>query len=292
MGRVRERRNSIDNGLSVPRIAGISWVRNGYQGPSSVTRNLFDLTGKVAVVTGAGRGLGRAMAIGLAEAGAKVLVAARTKPEVDETAARIGKSGGEAAAVTFDATRREDCQRLVDEAVRRHGKLDVMLVNHGIGDAQMAVDITDDELDRMLDINLRSVIVCAQIAGRRMIAQGKGGSIILVSSTSSWLAFPGLTSYGAAKAGVDEVARQLATEWGPHGVRVNTINPGYMTHHMRGAEVRHDDPQEMRIVRERTPLQRKGLPEELAGPAVFLASDASSFVTGHTMPVDGGWCAA
>jgi NAD(P)-dependent dehydrogenase (short-subunit alcohol dehydrogenase family) len=232
------------------------------------------------------------MAIGLAEAGARVAVAARTRPEVEETAALIDRAGGQALAIAFDATRREDCQRLVDEVIARFGRLDVLVANHGIGTAQMAIDITDDALDRMIDINLKSVIVCAQVAGRRMIAQGGGGSIVLVSSTSSWLAFPGLTSYGAAKAGVDEVARQLATEWGAHGIRVNTINPGYMTHHMRGAAERHDDPEEMRIVRERTPLQRKGRPEELVGPVVFLASDASSFVTGHTMPVDGGWCAA
>lgn len=255
-------------------------------------RDPFDLTGKTAIVTGAGRGLGRAMAIGLAEAGASVVVASRTGAEVEETAGLIRGAGGKALPVAMDATKRADCQRLVDATVEHFGRLDVLLANHGIGMAQMAVDITDEELERMLAVNLGSVIVCAQVAGRRMIAQGHGGSIILVSSTSSWLAFPGLTSYGAAKAGVDEVARQLAAEWGVHGIRVNTINPGYMTHHMRGSEARHDDPEEMRIVRERTPLRRKGRPEELVGPAIFFASDASSFVTGHTMPVDGGWCAA
>jgi NAD(P)-dependent dehydrogenase (short-subunit alcohol dehydrogenase family) len=253
---------------------------------------LFDLTGKAVIVTGAGRGLGRAMAKGIAEAGAKVMVAARTKPEVDETAATIRAAGAMAEAIAFDATKRADVERLVAQTAVRWGGLDAIVVNHGIGAAEKAEDITDAALDRMLDINLRSVVLCAQAAGRQMLKQGRGGSIVLVSSTSSWLAFPGLTSYGAAKAGVDQLARQFALEWGPANIRVNTINPGYMTHHMRGSEERHDDPDEMRVVRERTPLQRKGRPEELAGPAIFLISDASSFVTGHTMPVDGGWCAA
>ena len=257
-----------------------------------MSTTLFDLTGKAAIVTGAGRGLGRAMAIGLAQAGARVAVAARTRPEIDETAALIAKAGGEAIAVPCDATRRADVQRLVAAAVERFGGLDVMVVDHGIGYAEKAEEITDAELDRMLAINLRGAIVCAQEAGKRMIAQGRGGSIILVSSTSSWLGFEGLTSYAAAKAGVDGAARNLALEWGPHNIRVNTINPGYMTHHMRSADARHDYPEEMEIIRLRTPMRRKGRPEELVGPVVFLASDASSFVTGHTMPVDGGWCAA
>ncbi|MEX2650087.1 MAG: glucose 1-dehydrogenase [Alphaproteobacteria bacterium] len=257
-----------------------------------MTSTLFDLTGKVAIVTGAGRRLGRARAIGLAEAGAKVVAASRTAKEIEATAATIREGGGDAVAIPCDAVKRADVQRLVAETVNRYGSLDVMVVDHGIGVAEKAEDITDAELDRMLAINLRGVIVCAQEAGRQMIKQGRGGSIILVSSTSSWLGFPGLTSYAAAKGGVDGFARNMALEWGPHNIRVNTINPGYMTHHMRGAEVRHDDPDEMRVIRERTPLQRKGRPEELVGPVVFLASEASSFVTGHTMPVDGGWCAA
>jgi NAD(P)-dependent dehydrogenase (short-subunit alcohol dehydrogenase family) len=112
-----------------------------------------------------------------------------------------------------------------------------------------------------------------------------------VSSTSSWLGFAGLTSYAAAKGGVDAAARNMALEWGRHNIRVNTINPGYMTHHMRAEDPRRDYPEDDRVIRERTPLGRAGRPEELVGPVVFLASDASSFVTGHTMPVDGGWCA-
>jgi NAD(P)-dependent dehydrogenase (short-subunit alcohol dehydrogenase family) len=257
-----------------------------------MSTKLFDLTGKAAIVTGAGRGLGRAMAIGLAEAGARVAVAARTISEIEETAAAITKAGGRAIAVACDAVKRADVQRLVAVTAERFGGLDVIVIDHGIGYAEKAEEITDAELDRMLAINLRGAIVCAQEAGKRMIAQGRGGSIILVSSTSSWLGFEGLTSYAAAKGGVDAAARNLALEWGPHGIRVNTINPGYMTHHMRSSDARHDYPEEMRVIKERTPLGRKGRPEELVGPVVFLASDASSFVTGHTMPVDGGWCAA
>ena len=153
-----------------------------------MSTTLFDLTGKAAIVTGAGRGLGRAMAIGLAQAGARVAVAARTRPEIDETAALIAKAGGEAIAVPCDATRRADVQRLVAAAVERFGGLDVMVVDHGIGYAEKAEEITDAELDRMLAINLRGAIVCAQEAGKRMIAQRRG-KIVNVSSQAGVVTF-------------------------------------------------------------------------------------------------------
>jgi NAD(P)-dependent dehydrogenase (short-subunit alcohol dehydrogenase family) len=123
-----------------------------------------------------------------------------------------------------------------------------------------------------------------------MIARGRGGSIVFTGSTSSLVVFEPLTSYGAAKAGLDHMARHLAVEWGRHGIRVNVVAPGYMTTHMRGSESRYEDPAALAEVERMTPLGRKGDPAELVGPVVFLASDAASYVTGHVIPVDGGWC--
>ena len=260
-------------------------VTNTTKAPS-----LFDLTGKTAIVTGSGRGLGRAIVRGLAEAGANVVVCGRSGDVVIETAEALRADGYQALDIIFDACDRDDCQRLIDVTVERFGSLDVMVVNHGIGRAAPAEAIEATDWDEMIAVNLTGAFNCAQLAGRRMIEQGGNGSIVLTSSTASLVAFDGLTSYSASKAGVDQLARQLALEWGRHNIRVNVINPGYMKTHMRGSNDRYDDTGEVARVKELTPLARKGEPEELVGPVVFLASDASSFVTGHIMPVDGGWC--
>ena len=160
-----------------------------------MSTSIFDLTGKVAVVTGGGRGLSRAMAIGLADAGAQVVVSARTKADVDGVAAEIEARGGKALAVAFDATSRDDCQRLVDETVAAYGRLDVMLVGHGVaGIPTDAEDIAIDDFEAVVNINVTGCFNAAQLAARQMIKQGDGGSIILVSSTSSLVAFPGIRS--------------------------------------------------------------------------------------------------
>ncbi len=251
--------------------------------------NLFDVMGKVAIVTGSGRGMGKAIAASLAAAGARVIVCGRTARIVEESTAGIRAAGGEALAVTFDAVDRAQVQDLVDRAVAHYGRLDVMVVNHGIGRAARAEKIEPEAWDEMIAINLTSAFHCAQIAGQRMIEQGEGGSIVLVSSTGSYSAFRGLTSYGAAKGGVDQLCRQLASEWGRYGIRVNAVNPGFMTNHMRGSDERYDDAELTAAVEARTPVGRRGAPEEIAGPVIFLASDAASYVTGHIMPVDGGY---
>ena len=255
-----------------------------------MTANVFDLSGKTAVVTGSGRGLGRAMARGLAQAGAKVVVCGRSADIVHETAQALRSEGHTIEAVEFDACDRGDVSRLIEHTVACFGSLDVMVVNHGIGDSKPAEDIEPRQWDEMIGVNLTSAFGCAQLAGRQMIRQGQGGSIIFTSSTSSLVVFETLASYGAAKAGLDHLARHLAVEWGPHNIRVNVVAPGYMTTHMRGSESRYEDSEAARRVEAATPLGRKGDPEELVGPVVFLASAASSFVTGHVIPVDGGWC--
>jgi len=256
----------------------------------AIDLSAFDLSGKVAIVTGSARGLGKAMAKGLAQAGAKVVISSRTKAEVDATTDAFRKAGHDVLACVFDATKRDDCQRLVDATVAQWGRLDVMLANHGGGAYQMAEDVDEATWQRVIDQNLTGAFHCCQMAARRMIEQKSGGSIIVTSSTSSQVGFEGLMSYGAAKGGVDQMVRSMAFEWGRYGIRVNAINPGYTTHrHRSGYDP--NDPKEI-PVNQRTPLGRSGRPEEFAGPAVFLASEASSFVTGVCLNVDGGWCVA
>lgn len=184
---------------------------------------------------------------------------------------------------------RAQIQGLVDRAVDHYGRLDVMGVNHGIGRAAMAEKIETEAWDEMVAVNLTSAFHCAHLAGQRMIKQGEGGSIVLVSSIGSCTAFCGLTSYGGAKGGVDQICRQLVPEWVYFGIRVNAVNPGFMTNHMRRSDERYDAADLTAAVEARTPVGRRGAPEEIAGPVIFLASDASSYVTGHIMPVDGGY---
>ena len=256
----------------------------------NTTQKLFDLKGKSVIVTGSGRGIGRALARGLAQAGARVVVSGRSADIVREAGDELRALGLDAIDVVFDATKRDDVHRLIATTVETFGRIDVMVVNHGVGGAKAAEHIEPDEWSRIIDINLNSAFSCAQLAARQMIAQGDGGSIVFTSSTSSMVVFETLTSYGASKAGLDHTARHLAVEWGKHNIRVNVVAPGYMTSHMRGSEGRYEDPQAIERVLRSTPLGRKGEPEEILGPVVFLASDASSFVTGHVIPVDGGWC--
>ncbi len=261
----------------------------------------FDLSGRVAIVTGAGRGLGRGMALALAEAGATVIAAGRQRDTIEETTSLIRKNGGTSHAIPFDAVKRADCKRLVEETVLRYGRLDCMVVNHGVARHGPAVDVDDAKWAETIAINLTGAFLCAQAAGRQMIAQGPGtsgpgesrtaGSIILISSTSSMTGSNNLVAYGSSKGGVDQLCRQLAVEWGPHGIRVNAVNPGYTRNDMVGTEARHAASGLNEEIKRMTPLGRRGTVAEIAGPVVFLASDAASYISGVCLAVDGGYCA-
>jgi len=257
-----------------------------------MSQTWFSLANKSAVVTGAGRGLGRAIAAGLAGAGARVVACARTLPECEETAALIRDRGGAAVAVRADVVSRQDCKAVVEEAVQRFGSLDIMVCNAAVGLRKDAVETTESEWQRIMDIDLTGCFNAAQAAGRQMIAQGSGGSIIVTSSNASLVGFQSLTAYCAAKGGTDAMVRALAIEWARHKIRVNAIAPGWMVHAMRDtAGARLSDSRIREEIDRMTPMARCGEDNEIAGPAVFLASPASSFITGVVLPVDGGYCA-
>ena len=253
--------------------------------------NPFELGGRTAIVTGASRGLGAAMARALARAGANTVLAARNRECLEAVAAEITGAGGAAHCITCDATRRSDLECLIATALNRFGGLDVMVVNHGIGPAKDLLEVNDEDIDTVIGTNLSSAYVCAQLAGRQMIAQGGGGSIILTSSASSRVAGWGNACYGASKGGIDQLVRQLAQEWGTHGIRVNAVNPGYTEHEMADATGAHDTPGVAEYIERFIPLGRRGRIDEVGGPVVFLASDASSYITGHCLFIDGGQAA-
>jgi NAD(P)-dependent dehydrogenase (short-subunit alcohol dehydrogenase family) len=256
-----------------------------------MAKDRFGLKGKVAVVTGSGRGIGKALAEGMAEAGAKLVVCSRTRSEAEATAAGIVARGGQAMALRCDTSRRADCQRLMDAAVKRFGRLDVMVCNAGIDIIKPAETLEESEWDAILDINLKGYFNCAQLAGRQMLRQRSGGVILMNSSIAGVIGIHGLSAYAAAKGGVNQLVRTLAVEWARKRIRVNAFGPGYIANVMRGVEHIHADPKKKRHIRTFTPMGRRGTLDELVGPVVFLASDAASYVTGAVLMIDGGYSA-
>ena len=252
---------------------------------------LFDLSSKVAIVTGSGRGLGCAMAVGLGAAGAAVVTCSRTLAEAERTAAQIREAGGRAVAVRADTSDRASAEDLVAFAVTEFGHLDVLVNNAGIDRIEPAENVSDENLLTVMQTNLVGYFHCAQAAGRQMLA-ADGGSIINISSIAGQVGIAGLTSYSISKGGVDQMTRVMALEWATRRVRVNALAPGYFENIMADAVNEHDRPDKQKQVITFTPMARRGRPDELIGPVVFLASDASSYVTGAVLYVDGGYTAA
>jgi NAD(P)-dependent dehydrogenase (short-subunit alcohol dehydrogenase family) len=250
----------------------------------------FSLDGKVAIVTGSGRGLGRAIAKGMAEAGATVVTTSRHGDEAESAAAEIRIAGGKAISLVTDVADPAACNALVTRTVQEFGRLDVMACNAGIILTNPADQATRAELEQTLAINVGGALYCAQAAARQMEKQG-GGSIVVTSSNASLVAFPDLLTYNISKGGVDQMVRTLAVEWAPRNIRVNAFNPGYLEHSMSRSEGYDHDPATEAAILRMTPMGRRGKIDEVVGVAIFLASDASSFITGTVLPVDGGWCA-
>ena len=250
----------------------------------------FSLQNKVAVVTGSGRGIGRAVAKGMAAAGAAVVTTSRNGEEAESAAAEIRAAGGKAISTVTDVADPEACKALVARAVKEFGRIDVMACNAGIILTNSADKATRAELEQTLAINVGGAMYCAQAAAQQMEKQG-GGSIVVTSSNASLVAFPDLLTYNISKGGVDMMVKTLAVEWAPRNIRVNAFNPGYLEHSMSRSEDYDHDPETEAAIMRMTPMRRRGKIDEVVGVAIFLASDASSFITGTVLPVDGGWCA-
>ena len=254
-----------------------------------------DLAGRTAVVTGAGSGIGRASAQLLAEAGAAVVCADLDAGSVGETAKMIVEGGGRASVQVADVASSGDVDALVEAAVDQFGRLDVMANIAGIILQSPVVDLTDDDLDRILTVNLKGVVFGCRAAARVMVKQ-KAGSIINMSSAAIDAPSPGLAGYGMAKAGVAHLSRVLATEVAPHGVRVNAIAPGYVVTNMTARMFTSPDgtvDEEKReavlgAIRKSVPLRRVGEPEDIAHAVLFLASDATRYMTGQILRPNGG----
>lgn len=248
----------------------------------------FSLNGKVAVVTGAGRGIGRAIAHGLAEAGADVVLAARTREEIERAAAEIhAATGRRAVAIRADISRGEDARTLLADSVAALGRLDVLVNNAGISPAYTRAErLAEVAWRRVLDVNLTGTFLCCQAAAEYLAA---GGRVINLSSVGAVVGLPRLAAYCAAKAGVEALTRVLALEWAERGITVNAIGPAFIATDMT-AGLRQNERLHQALVGH-TPMGRLGEPDEVVGAAVFLASSASSYLTGQTIYVDGGWLA-
>ncbi len=252
------------------------------------------LNGKVAAVSGAGSGIGRGITAALARAGANVVVNDVVADGLDETLRLVREAGAEGVASVGDVRRREDVERLVDDAVGTFGGLDVMVANAAIGLYADLEEMAEEEIDRVLDVNLKGALTCAQLAIPALRARG-GGSIVFVSSVQAYETLRGCVVYGAAKAGLVAAARALAVEVGEHGIRVNAIAPGTIDTPMLQRDLDGMNTAEadgfLDRVRAANALGRIGTVEEVADVVVFLVSDAARYVTGTTVVADGGFLA-
>jgi glucose 1-dehydrogenase len=245
------------------------------------------LTGKCAVVTGAANGIGLACARRLAADGAAVALA-DVNAELGEAAAqRLRDEGARAIFVATDVTQRSAIEALVERAVAEYGRLDIMLNNAGVALTAPVLEMSDEIFDKVLSTNLRSAFIGTQLAARQMVASGRGGVIINMSSVNALLAIPGLAAYACSKGALNQLTKVAAIELAPHNIRVVAIGPGTILTDLAKQSVMGDDAARRKILA-RTPIGRAGEPEEVASVASFLASDDASYITGQTIYPDGG----
>ncbi len=249
--------------------------------------NHFKLDGRVAIVTGCNTGLGQGMALALAQAGADIVGVNVSAP--DDTRVQIESLGRRFLDLRANLSDVGSIQGLITQALTMSGRIDILVNNAGIIRREDAISFTENDWDDVIDLNLKSVFFLAQAAARQFIAQGGGGKIINVASMLSFQGGVRVPSYTASKSGIMGITRALANEWAKHGINVNAIAPGYMSTDNTAA-LRADETRNAAIL-ERIPAGRWGQPADLAGPAVFLASEASNYINGYTVAVDGGWLA-
>jgi NAD(P)-dependent dehydrogenase (short-subunit alcohol dehydrogenase family) len=249
----------------------------------------FALTGQVALVTGAARGLGRAIALALADAGADVALGLREAGSADDLITEIEGMGRRSIGVPMDVTRLVELAPAIDTVIERFGQLDILVNNAGLGPSNPAEDVNEADFDLTMDVNVKGLFFASQAAARVMIAQGRG-RIINLSSQAGFVALPTEAIYCASKAAVSHLTKCLAVEWGRHGITVNSVAPTFIR--TDGTAAALGDPAFEADVRERIAgLHRIGEPMDVAGGVVFLASPAASLITGTTLMIDGGWTA-
>lgn len=248
----------------------------------------FQLKDKVAIVTGAGRGIGKHVALAFAEAGADVVVAARTEKEIKETAEEVNRRGRKSLVVRMDVSKSRDVQDMVDRTISEFGKIDILVNNAGIATGKSAFEISEEDWHMVLETNLTGPFLCCKAVGRHMIKR-RQGNIINIISTLAIRGMPERLDYCASKGGLIQVTKVLALEWAQYNIRVNAIGPGFFYTPM--TSTRHDDPEYKKVLLPTIPLRRVGQAEEIAPLALYLASDASSYVTGEAIFVEGGMLA-
>lgn len=253
---------------------------------------MFNLNGKVALVTGARRGMGKAHALALAAQGAKVVITDIDLNECELVADEVRKAGGETTCFKLDVSNKADVEKVFDEVIAKYGRLDILVNNAGIYSPKPFLEMTEEEWDRTIDINLKGEFLCAQRAAKEM-AKNKWGRIINIASVASGQVGVGIAGgahYTASKGGIIAMTETLAIELAPLGINVNAIGPGAIDTPMVSAAQLPKEVMDAMLAG--VPLKRMGRPEEVSAAVVFLASDEASYVTGSTMYVDGGWLAA
>ena len=249
--------------------------------------NAFNLNGKVALVTGCDTGLGQGMALGLAEAGCDIISVSRKIPE--ETSAKVQAFGRRFTAIQADLSRQDAITDIVTKAVAAMGHIDILVNNAGTIRREDALSFSEKNWDDVINLNLKSVFFLSQAVAKQFLHQGGGGKIINIASMLSFQGGIRVPSYTASKSGVLGITRLLANEWAQHNINVNAIAPGYMA--TNNTQQLRDDAERSKEILDRIPAGRWGSPEDLKGPAVFLASSASDYINGYTLAVDGGWLA-
>lgn len=249
----------------------------------------FDLSGKVALVTGSTRGIGQGLALGLARGGADLIVTSRNQRDCEVAAEEIRALGRVVLARSCDVTDRQSVQDLATAVLGEFGRIDILVNNAGTALVRPAEDLTEEDWDRVIDVDLKGVFLCSTVFGRHMIAQ-RAGKIVNIASMLGLVAEKQLLPYCVAKGGVVQMTRAHALEWAKYNIQVNALCPGYVKTAMNEADIMGNERIYSHIIG-KTPMRRLGEVGELIGPLVFLASDASSYMTGQTLVIDGGWTA-